>query len=107
MKKNRATQGSALLLAVIVVLLAAGLGGSFLIVNISNSRTQQNMSDQDELMVMCDAGVERAKQALDMYRGDFSPSASYVAPLGAKTWAWNDILTYCYASIAVKPTNYW
>ena len=56
MKKKRSSQGSALLLAVIVVLLAAGLGGSFLIVNISNSRTQQNMSDQDELMVMCDAG---------------------------------------------------
>lgn len=107
MKKKRSTQGSALLLAVIVVLLAAGLGGSFLIVNITNSRTQQNMSDQDELMVMCDAGLERAKQALDMYRADFKPSDTYVLPPGGKKWAWNDILAYCWANVPVKPANWW
>jgi hypothetical protein len=107
MKKKRSNQGSALLLAVIVVLLAAGLGGSFLIVNITNSRTQQNMSDQDELMVMCDAGLERAKQALDMYRDDFKPSDTYVPPVGGQKWAWNDIITYCDANIPLKPANYW
>jgi hypothetical protein len=106
MKKSRATKGSALLLAVIVVLLAAGVGGSFLIVNLTNARTQQTISDQDELMAMCDAGVERAKQALDIYRG-YIPSPTYVAPAGAKTWTWDEILTYCDNNLAVKPANYW
>lgn len=99
MKKKRSTQGSALLLAVIVVLLAAGLGGSFLIVNLSNSRTQQNMSDQDELMAMCDAGLERAKQALDIYRGDYKPTPTWTMQTGGQTWAWNEILTYCWANL--------
>jgi len=109
MKKKRSSQGSALLLAVIVVLLAAGLGGSFLIVNISNSRTQQNMSDQDELMVMCDAGLERAKQALDMYRFDYNPTSTYVAPVGAQRWDWSELLSYCYAALPplAAPVNYW
>lgn len=104
MKKHQGSRGSALLLAVIVVLLAAGVGGSFLVVNLSNAKSQKTITDQDELMSMCDAGMERAKQALDIYRGYTPPG--YTAPAGAKSWAWNDILVYCSNNYTAKPVPF-
>jgi len=118
--KRRADQGSALLIAVVVVVLAVGIGGAFVAESLYHSNAQKVTTDQDELMAMCDAGMERAKQALDMYRG-YAPQgwvapAGYVAPTGLDAfglpnmpWNWDDVITYCYQAVqndANIPTQY-
>src|SRR5258706_8783415 len=91
MMKNT-TRGSALLIATIVVVLIAGIGGAFLAESLIHSREQRNGVDADEALTMCDAGMERARQALDYYRG-YQNSGSL--------WTWDQILTYC----AARPTD--
>lgn len=88
MKMRRATRGSALLLSVIIVILAVGIGGAFMAQGLVHSREQQTVIEADEALAMCDAGMERARQALDVYRG-VNGNPQY--------WAWDGILTYCSA----------
>lgn len=104
MKKKSSDRGSALLMAIVVVLIAAGVGSSFLVVNLISSKEQTIANDQDELMAMCDAGMERAKQALDIYRGYKPPG--YVSPTASlEPWKWNDVLTYCWNNMG-RPANF-
>lgn len=85
MNKNRGDRGSALLITVIVVFLAAGIGGALMAQSLIHSREQQRTTEADEALGMCDAGMERARQALDVYRG----------LNGAEAWSWDGVLTYC------------
>jgi len=88
MKMHRSDRGSALLISVIVVLLSIGIGGAFMAQSLVASREQQNVIEADEALVMCDAGMERTRQALDYYRG---------ADGSGVKWSWDGILTYCSA----------
>src|SRR6185295_5753533 len=55
---------------------------------IIHSNEQKWSIEADEALTMCDAGMERARHALGMYKGK-------------KLWAWKDVATYC----ALRPTD--
>jgi hypothetical protein len=82
MSRSSSRRGSALLLATIIALLALGIGGAFLAEFLARGKTQHAATRSDEALMICDAGLERARRALYQYR--FSGS-----------WTWNDILEYC------------
>jgi hypothetical protein len=82
MKKCRRDPGSALLLAVIIVVMTVGIGGAFLAESVIHAREQFQVVEAEEAMTMCDAGMERARNALGVYWNQ-------------KTWSFNDILAYC------------
>lgn len=88
MVSQRRNRGSALLISLVIVVLVAGIGGAFLVDSLSHSKRHSQGVDMDEAMTMCDAGMERARQALDFYRG--------YQNTGTK-WTWDQILTYCSA----------
>lgn len=92
MTTNRSTRGSALIISLVIVVLVAGIGGAFLADSLRHSKDQRNTIDADEAMTMCDAGMERARQALDYYRGYQNAGT---------LWTWNQILTYC----STRPTD--
>jgi hypothetical protein len=82
MSKSRSERGSALLIALVIVIIAVGFGGAFLTQALIHSNEQKWTIEADEAFTMCDAGMERARQALGVYKGQ-------------KLWAWKDIATYC------------
>lgn len=84
MKKNRSIRGSALLISLVIVVIAAGIGGAFLAQSLIHSKEQTWSIEADEAFSMCDAGMERARQALGAYKAD-----------KANPWQWKDIATYC------------
>lgn len=88
MRRHDSTRGSALMISLVIVVLVAGIGGAFLADSLRHSKGQRNSVDADEAMTMCDAGMERARQALDFYRG-YQNSGTL--------WTWDQILTYCQA----------
>jgi hypothetical protein len=92
MRTNASTRGSALIISLVIVVLVAGIGGAFLADSLRHTKDQRNGIDADEAMTMCDAGMERARQALDFYRG-YGNSGTL--------WTWDQILTYCSA----RPTD--
>src|SRR5437870_3510563 len=119
MMKRRADQGSALLIALVVVILAGGIGGAFVAESLFHANAQKTTTDQDELMVMCDAGMERAKQAMDLYR-NYTPQgwtapAGYTEPVQlpppapiTMRWEWSDIIKYSWDSAQHDvPATYW
>ena len=82
MARRSASRGSALLIALVIVIITAGIGGAFLAQALVHSNEQKWSIEADEAITMCDAGMERARQAMGAYRGN-------------KTWTWKDMITYC------------
>lgn len=74
-----------MMISVVIVLITAGIGGAFLSQALMHSNEQKWSIEADEAFTMCDAGMERARQALGVYKGD-------------KSWAWKDIVSYCNSS---------
>lgn len=87
MKNKRSNRGSALLISLVVVIIAVGIGGAFLSQTLYHAKEQSWAIEADEAMTMCDAGMERARQALGVYKGTL--------------WNWNNLATYC----ANSPTD--
>jgi len=82
MKARKGELGSALILAVVVVIIVIGIGGAFLFETVFRGKTQFAMIQSDEAQVVCDAGLEFARRVLlEKRRND---------PSG-----WNTILQYC------------
>lgn len=73
--------GSALLVAVLVVILVMGLGLAFMGESIFRTRQEMTERSLDTGLRMCDAAVEQARRFLHLYRNDNS-------------WPWPDILRY-------------
>lgn len=75
-------RGSALLLALIIVILVAGLGGAFLAESLAHGKRQFAAVQSDEAQLHCDAGLEKARRVL-LERRNADPSA------------WNELLALC------------
>lgn len=88
MKHPDAKRGSALLISLILVVIVAGIGGAFLTQALLHSGEQKWTIEADEALTMCDAGMERARHALGLYKGK-------------NLWAWNEIVDYC----AARPSD--
>ena len=82
MMMKKSNRGSALMISLVIVILTAGIGGAFLAQSLMHSNEQKWSIEADEAYSMCDAGMERARHALGIYRGE-------------KLWNWTDIATYC------------
>jgi hypothetical protein len=95
MKKTLKRTGSALLLAVIIVVLIAGLGGAFLAVTTARSKTQYRMTESNEAQQICDAGIEMARAAMLQWRGQDVDTRPPAAALDPMTYAWNRVFKYC------------
>jgi hypothetical protein len=93
-RKERLDRGSALLIATVVVLLAVGIGGAFVSISFAHSRGQAQLIEADEAMTMCDAGLERARQALAFYRG-------------GKQWTVDQIFQYSSNNYKTMYVNYY
>jgi hypothetical protein len=82
MRIRRRDSGSAIILAIVIVIMAAGIGGAFLAESVFRSKTQHKEIEAEETVLMCDAALERARRALYYYRK-------------SSLWTWNEILAYC------------
>src|SRR5258708_6039879 len=78
------------MIALVIVIITAGIGGAFLAQALVHSNEQKWSIEAGEVMSMCDAGMERAGQAMGAYRGN-------------KTWTGKDMITYCAG--AGRPTT--
>ncbi len=82
MTQRRKERGSALLLSIVVVIMVLGIGGAFLAESIFRGKGQYASIEAEEALLMCDAGMEKARRALYVHRS-------------TNTWTWNEILAYC------------
>jgi hypothetical protein len=95
MKKNSKRRGSALVLALVVAILAAGIGGAFLALSAWNSKKQFNFNQGDDCQQICDAGLEMARAALLQWKNgdiDVVPPGGALSP---DCYAWNKVFRYC------------
>lgn len=85
-------RGSAVVLAMVIVIIVVGVSGAFLAESLIRSKVQYSANQADEAQMICDAVLEKTRRALWLYR-----ATEKGAPGGntAFTWAWNDILQYC------------
>ena len=81
-QKQQENRGSALLIALVIIVIIAGVGGAFLLEATYRFKRNESAIESDEVQVACDANLERVRFALYIYRRD-------------DTWDWNDILAYC------------
>lgn len=91
MKIRQTEQGSALLIAVIIVIIIGGIGGAFMMETLARGQQQFVSIQMDEAQIICDAAIEKARRDLWYYRDK-------------NLWAWNDILTYCNSTLCI-PTS--
>lgn len=96
MLKPRSDRGVALLLALIVVILIMGIGGAFVVETVFRGKAQYALDEGDETQAIAEAGLEKARRALFIYKRD-----NKIDP--ATGWNWNDILIYCNGSILKTP----
>jgi type II secretory pathway pseudopilin PulG len=105
MKKKLAARGSALLIAIIVVVMMLGIGGAFMAETVWRSKAQNSAILADETLMMCDAAGERVRRALFIYRYNTEPLDLNLNPPPdpSRGWSWNDILTYCQEQALTAP----
>ena len=81
MRPKRARNGSALLMALVVVMMVVALGGAYLAMSVGGAKSASASRNVDQAQHITDAALDQAKRFLFVYRD-----------LG--TWSWDDILTY-------------
>ncbi len=91
MNIRRGEQGSALMIAIIIVIIVGGIGGAFMVETLARGNQQFVSMQMDEAQIICDAAIEKARRDLWYYKN-------------YGTWTWNDILTYCNDNTCV-PTS--
>lgn len=64
----RKDSGSALLMATVVVVIVAGIGGAFLTESLFRRNAQFVIHQADEAQLICDAAMEKVRRALFIYR---------------------------------------
>ena len=82
MKRRNRRRGTALLAAVVVTIVAVGVGAAFLTETASYHRFAMASDETDEAQVLCDAALEKARLAMWKYGHE-------------KGWSWSDVLKYC------------
>jgi hypothetical protein len=106
MKKNSKRRGSALLIAVVVVVLVAGLSGAFLTLTVRNSDLHFKQNQGDDAQQICDAGIEMARAALLKWRN--LDDNEVIPPEVAKNpacYSWNKIFLHCQTVDGPTPTG--
>ncbi|MBI2930170.1 MAG: hypothetical protein HYY16_00845 [Planctomycetes bacterium] len=96
---RRNERGSAMVMALVVILVLAAMAATLLTEVAFRQRTTHESHENDEAMIIARTGLERARRALYLYRADrtWDPSVP-VAPgavAGDYLDQWNDILAYC------------
>ena len=67
-RKNRKETGSALLAAVIIVMIVIGIGGAFLAETAYRHKVISSQIEKDETTLLAESGLEKARRALWRYR---------------------------------------
>lgn len=78
-RRNR--EGSAILIALVVVMMVVALGGAYLGMNVTNAQTASAARAIDQAQHITDAALDQARRFLFVYRD-------------RGTWPWNEILLY-------------
>lgn len=81
MVSRRSRRGSALVIAVLVVVIVTGMAAAFLSESLFRSRQAFIEREHNEAQMACDAALEQARRFLMLYRS-------------TNSWPWNDILLY-------------
>lgn len=84
-----ARRGSALVLALVIVLIIAGLAGALLTATVFQSKASTASIQNDEAQIACDAALEKVRRALWIYKTD-------------GTYPWDQILTD-HQSLSLNP----
>lgn len=82
MRTRRNERGSAMLIAIVIVIVVLGIGGAFFAETVFRGKAQHQAMQLDEAQVIADAALERIRRAMWRYRTDGN-------------WSWDEILTYC------------
>ncbi len=94
MMLSRKDPGSALLMATIVVIIVAGIGGAFLTESLFRRNAQFTLNQGDEAQLICDAAMEKVRRGLFIYRRNGNTNQDIInwcntAPVN--TWSSYDI----------------
>jgi hypothetical protein len=95
MKKISKQRGSALIIAVVVVILIAGLSGAFLTLTVRNSDLHFKQNQGDDAQQICDAGIEMARAALLKWRNKDIDTLPPGPALDPACYAWNKVFLHC------------
>ncbi len=88
--KRVAERGSAMLITTVVVVVLAAIASVMMTQSVFNWKRTEASRRSDEAMLVCQAGLERARRALFLYR---SQVGSWISGMDGGT-QWDDILTY-------------
>jgi hypothetical protein len=97
MNKRNSRSGSALILALVIALLAAGLAGAFMALTTESSKSRARLTVGDEAQQICDAGLEIARAALLKWRNADPDPKTGQAIIPATKYAWNKVFAACAA----------
>ena len=93
MNIHRKKQGSALLIATVVVVIVLGIGGAFLSESLYRRNAQFILNQGDEAQLICDAALEKVRRALYLYRRNGSTNADIAGWCSANSsWSSYQIL---------------
>lgn len=90
---KNAARGSALILALVVVLIAAGIGGAFLVDTLTRGAAAHQGVQSDEAQLLAESGLERARLALYRYRDQ-------------NLHSWDDLLL-AQEGASLEPADHW
>ncbi len=94
---KRRQQGSAMIIAVVVILILAAIAAALMTEVVFRYKGANSERENDEGMIICRAGLERARRALYVYRAAISSSQKYDSvippfPTDPGREQWNAIL---------------
>jgi hypothetical protein len=90
---RRGEQGSAMIIALVIVIIAVGIGGAFLADTVFRSKMASASVESDEAQMVCDAALEKVRRALWVYKTD-------------NTYPWDNILQD-HAAMSISPEVHW
>ena len=95
MKKISKQRGSALLIAVVIVILTAGIAGAFFALSAKSSKDTFLRNQTDDAQQICDAGMEMARAALLNWRNGDPDPVPPASMIPANRYSWNKLFAYC------------
>jgi hypothetical protein len=90
---RRQERGSALIVALIVIIIAVGIGGAFLADTLARSSISQKGVQSDEAQMIAEAALEKTRRALWVYKSD-------------GTYEWDQIIAD-HAAYSIDPDVHW
>lgn len=89
----RKEKGSALIVALIIVLIVVGISGAFLVDTTYKSKHAFAARESDEAQMICEAALEKTRRALYVYKTE-------------STYEWDQIL-WDHAELSIDPADHW